>query len=114
MSEQLDIFPGPHITRGMVRTSDPPTSIEAAATVEPFTNALQRMVYQAIAESLVPVTAETVERLPRFSELGPSTVRKRISELYQAKRIVQAGKQKNSRGCSMILWTINPGATNGT
>lgn len=71
---------------GMVRQGDVDTSVDAAHRIRPHLGRLQREVYQAALE-LYEATADTpftdgeVERLPKFADCAPTTVRKRLGEL---------------------------------
>jgi hypothetical protein len=75
-----------------VRRDDPATSREAAARIRPQVRALHRAVWDAI-ETTGPVglTDRELEILPQFAQYGPSTVRKRRSELYQLGHLAAAG-----------------------
>ena len=85
----------------MTRVNDHDTSIEAAASVEPKRTALQLRVLAILAGG--PMTAGEMECLPALRHLAPSTVRKRISELYQLDVIEKRGRGI-WRGSSMTLW----------
>lgn len=74
----------------MFRSSDPETSREAAAKVAPHVTKLQARVLDAFRKH-GPMCAKRAERLAEFSDLGFSTVRKRISELHQAGHLVRSG-----------------------
>lgn len=97
----------PHDARRMVRRDAPDTSIAAAAAVQRSMTALHALVLQAIDEDFAgAATAEQVETLGRFSDRGPSTIRKRISELAQMGRLVEDGTRLNSRGLPMKLYRV--------
>jgi hypothetical protein len=66
----------------MVHRSDLPTSVGAAIRLVPRLGAL----------------------LPQFESYGPSTIRKRRSELYQAGELERSGVHRNSRGQTMTVW----------
>ena len=53
------------------------------------------------------MTDEELNQLPEFSEYGPTTVRKRRTELYQAGLVEQYSVKRNSRGVKMIVWNIS-------
>lgn len=91
------------INPGMVHTDDPSTSYQAAEKLMPKLHALHECVLNAF-EAEGPMTDEELEELPQFAAYGPSTIRKRRSELYQAGKVTQTGKRKNSRGQNMIVW----------
>lgn len=89
--------------RGMVHRGDPLTSVESAIVIARKANALHELVAQAIRER-GPMTDEELERLPLFRGFGPSTVRKRRSELYQAGVLKSVSTKRNSRGRPMLVW----------
>lgn len=70
-------------------------------------SALHQSVLDALADG--PMTDEMLERLPQFSGLAPSTVRKRRSELAELGYIRRHGVTRNSRGRSMVVWASNHG-----
>jgi hypothetical protein len=88
---------------GMVRAGGHHTSVDAAAAIEPKRTALHVRVLEAF-EQLGPMTDEALERLPQFADYGPSTIRKRRSELYEQGALAVRGDTVNSRGRKMILW----------
>jgi hypothetical protein len=90
--------------RGMVHTGDPSTSYAAARAVKPSITELQYAIVQVLA--VYSMTAEELETLECFKHLGPSTVRKRVSELYHLGVIEPVGKKRNSRNCLMIVWRM--------
>jgi hypothetical protein len=100
--KQGDLFNAPDV-RGMVHRADPQTSIEAAAAIEPRRTELHAKVLQAIAE-YGPMTDEELEDLEDFWGYGPSTIRKRRSELYQQGALVIVGERVNSRHKKMLVW----------
>jgi hypothetical protein len=89
--------------RGMVHADPHTTEIAAAEKIVPR---LRDLHLKVLGELKVcgPMTDEQLERLPAFANYGPSTVRKRRSELYQAGFIEPCGEQQNSRGISMKIW----------
>jgi hypothetical protein len=98
-----DVLPASDIT-GMVRRGDHHTSVDAAVVVERKRNGLHEAVLRAFDE-YGPMTDETLERLDRFKDCGPSTIRKRRSELYKEfGLLVVHGETRNSRGRKMIVW----------
>ena len=92
---------------GMVRREGPSTSVAAAKILVRGVTALQRRVLDAFQEH-GPMTDEELERLPTFSQYGPTTVHKRRTELYQAGLVEQHSIKRNSRGVKMIVWNISP------
>ena len=93
-------------TRGMVRSNDPDTSYAAARAVSRKLNELHFRILAALRTNDKPMTAEQLERLPQFADFGPSTVRKRVSELAHMGKVLEAGMATNSRGRSMILYRL--------
>lgn len=80
---------------GMSRRTDPQTSRAAALAILPGLNELQRRVLEAYAD-LGAMTAKECEALPRFRDLGFSTVRKRASELVKVGAL-EATDEKRDR-----------------
>jgi hypothetical protein len=89
----------------MVHRDDPPTSIEAAATIERHRTELHVRVLAAFRRH-GPMTDEQLEELPEFDGYGPSTIRKRRSELYHAQQLVAVGERRNARNCKMLVWAV--------
>ena len=83
------------------------TEAKAAEAVLRGVSALQQQVLDAFDE-FHQLTAEQCERLPCFAHLAPSTVRKRISELAQAGKLVAAGERLNSRAKPITVWKRAP------
>jgi hypothetical protein len=90
---------------GMVHAHDPETSAEAAERIAPKRTELHQRVLDAFAQH-GHMTDERLEQLPIFANYGPSTIRKRRSELYQQGALEIVGKEKNSRGQSMMVWRL--------
>ncbi len=86
----------------MTRAGDHATSVEAARRVTENLSRLQHQVLDAFRE-LGPMTDGQLETLPRFKGQGPSTIRKRRSELYQAGLLVKAGRDTQR---SMVIWAL--------
>ena len=97
----LDL-PAPNL-RGMVHGDDPYTSIEAALAVERRRTELHQRVLRAFSEH-GPMTDGELEQLPEFAGYGPSTLRKRRSELSQQHALVAVGERRNERNCKMLVW----------
>lgn len=89
----------------MVRQGDHETSTAAAEKVVKFRNRLQESVLEAFRE-LGDMTDWTLENLDRFRTYGPSTIRKRRSELYQLGLLKAVGKQRRDNGIPMTIWSI--------
>lgn len=90
--------------RGMTHHDDPYTSHEAAAAIERRRTELHEKVLEAF-DAHGAMTDEDLEQLPEFVEYGPSTIRKRRSELLQAGAIIAIGDRRNSRGRRMLIWS---------
>jgi hypothetical protein len=97
MDAQLSLLMPP-----AARRLDPPTCI--APSAQKLTD-LHNQVLDAFDE-YGSMTDEQLERLPQFSSYGPSTIRKRRSELYVMGRLMQAGEKVNTRGRRMIVWRL--------
>ena len=76
----------------MYRKNDHDTSIEAARVVAEFRTVLQQQIFEVL--QVRPMTDGELENLPQFMSYGPSTVRKRRSELYQAGLIRESGERR--------------------
>ena len=76
------------------RTTDPETSHEAAQRITAKLSQLQARVLEAVADfGAHGATAREVETLDAFADCGPSTVRKRLSELATAKKLHTVGRR---------------------
>jgi len=102
MNEQLSLFSP---VRGMVRNPDHSTSVEAAEKLAGGLSVLQRKVLLAFKLN-GPMTDQELERLPEFAEFGPSTIRKRRSELLQSLQLVADGVKLNDHGVKMKVWRV--------
>ena len=89
---------------GMVHADDPYTSIDAAIVVARRRSELHEKVLAAFVR-YGSMTDEQLENLPEFHEYGPSTIRKRRSELFQQHALVAVGDRTNTRGRKMLMWT---------
>lgn len=92
--------------RGMVHRDDPQTSVEAARDINQCKTELHKQVLQAFTTH-GPMNDHQLENLAEFRHYGPSTIRKRRSELYQAGRLRETGTGRNPRGKKMIIWGLN-------
>jgi hypothetical protein len=90
---------------GMVRHGDPSTAKAAAGAVAQHRTELHKLVLEAL-RTHGPMTDEDLEQLPQFKDYGPSTIRKRRSELFESKDVLSSGARKNSRNRPMIVWKI--------
>jgi hypothetical protein len=95
MDSQLSLIVPPG-----VRHFDHPTSVAPDGR---RLNELHREVLSAF-EAHGRLTDEELERLPQFGCYGPSTIRKRRSELYLMGQLVRVGERNNSRGRRMVVW----------
>lgn len=93
--------------RGMVHHGDPYTSEEAAVDVLSFRTELHQRVRDAF-KAHPRLTDEELEQLEEFTSYGPSTIRKRRSELFQAGELRSCGDKRNSRGKKMLIWELVP------
>jgi hypothetical protein len=105
MSEHPNLFGEVIAEYFPVRWDSPSTSREAAASIAPVRTALHQAVLDALTAG-GPMTDEQLERLPQFAHLGPSTIRKRRSELFQQGAVVAVGESRNSRGRLMLVWGV--------
>jgi hypothetical protein len=90
---------------GMVHADDPYTSIDAATVIAHRRNELHEKVLAAFAH-YGSMTDEQLETLPEFHDYGPSTIRKRRSELFQQHALVAVGDVVNTRGRRMLVWSL--------
>jgi hypothetical protein len=105
-AEDDDDDPPPDL-RGMTHHDDPYTSLDAAATIARHRTELHARVLQAFLEH-GPMTDAELEQLPEFHGYGPSTLRKRRSELYHAHDLAAIGERRNARNCKMLVWSVRP------
>jgi len=90
----------------MVRRGDHDTSHEAAARVLPKLTALHQAVLAALdAAGARGLTDRELEQLPQFAHYGPSTIRKRRSELYQGGILTHRGTRDG-----LMVWVRLAGA----
>lgn len=97
----------PNYIAGMVRNPDHATSVQAAVSLGPKLRELQQKVLEAVRDH-GPVNDWDLENMSSFSSYGPSTIRKRRSELYHAGLLVKVGTKANPNGRSMTLWGVHP------
>jgi uncharacterized protein YcaQ len=84
----------------MVRGTDAVESQRAACDVLGKLTAIQTQIVR-ILKAEGPQNARELEVRDEFRDLGVSTVRKRISELFHAGRIIQAGRRDG-----MAIWDV--------
>lgn len=104
MPDLFDWTPPPDLI-GMHRHPDHDTSIAAAAKVFEFRSDLQREIYEVLL--IGPATDGELEVMDRFAAYGPSTVRKRRSELFQA-GLLRKKTGADARRGGMTVWEIDP------
>ena len=85
--------------------NDPVTSVAAAVALQPRLSRLHKQVMAAL-KAHGPMIDTELEELPQFRGYGPSTLRKRRSELFQAGYLRRVAVRRNSRGQKMIAWGI--------
>ena len=105
MTTELDMFTDLHgtLVPKLNHSCDPPASFEAADRLKPDLSRLQALVLQAFSVH-GPMTDEELELLPEFNAYGPSTIRKRRSELFHLRKLCSTGEKKNLRGFNMTIW----------
>lgn len=107
--KQGDIFDDariqPETIAGMVHRDDLHTARDAAAAIVPKLTRLHDQVLAAFRRR-GRMTDEALEGLDEFATYGPSTIRKRRSELAARGDLVAVGDQRNSRGRKMLIWAI--------
>lgn len=88
--------------RGMVRGEGSIESQRAAVDVKQDCAWIRwRLMQILVAEG--PQTARALETRNEFRHFGPSTVRKRLTELKQAGQIAQVGREDK-----MAVWSVAP------
>lgn len=100
----LPLFDAPDL-RGMVHRDDPHTSSAAAEVIARRRTELHEKVLAAF-ERYGAMTDEDLEQLDEFRGYGPSTIRKRRSELFHQQALVSVGERLNSRGRTMLVWAL--------
>ncbi len=101
--EQAVINTPTRLLRGSVRGSDPIESQGAAIRALEHQTWLQKELLHIIATE-GPQTAKELESRASYRALGPSTVRKRLSELRHAGHIAQVevdGEKQRREGCAV-------------
>ena len=93
--------PEKHVLSGMIRRGDCVTSIAAAESILNIVSGLRHEIYELLSTK-GPMTDEELEK--SFTGYGPSTVRKRRSELYHLGLLETAGTRINKRHRPMFLW----------
>lgn len=85
----------------LIRLPSHSTSVEAAQSILPCRTVLQAQILNALIVH-GPMTDGELEKLEQFKDYGPSTVRKRRSELYQDGKVL-ATEERRDR---MIVWRV--------
>lgn len=80
-----------------VRRNDPQTAAEAVVRVASHVSELQERIVAELRAG-GPRTAKELEQLEAFAGCSPSTVRKRVSELWHRGVIVDTGNKRD--GCT--------------
>lgn len=79
----------------LIRIPSPSTSVEAAKSILPCRTVLQKQIL-TILRVQGPMTAGELEQMSCFAHYGPSTVRKRVTELKDdLHAIVETGEVRN-------------------
>lgn len=99
MTDSIDLFT--LADQRMVRIPSHETSIDAAKSVLPCRTVLQSQILSALKVH-GPMTDGELESLPQFSVYGPSTVRKRRSELFHDGRVRLTGERRDR----MNVWEV--------
>ena len=79
----------------LARATDPATSHQAAEAIAGDLSKLQALVLEAF-HRYGEMTARRAERLPEFEAYGFSTIRKRVSELHRAGRLLAVGTERRA------------------
>lgn len=87
-------------TRGMVRNSNPETSVKAAVKVIAKQSKLHEAIL-SVLKSEGPLNDRELENRPEFWTYAPSTVRKRRTELYQAGLVESCGEKDG-----LTVWRV--------
>lgn len=96
----------PHDARRMVRRDGKDTEVAAAARTQLRMNEKRQAVLEAVHELGGAATAEQAERLPQFATWGPSSVRKRLTDLKDMGHLIEDGTRLNSRSLPMTLYRV--------
>jgi hypothetical protein len=101
------MFDEPDPIKGMVPRYAWQTEKDAALAIARHCKTkLQRQIIQAF-KTHGAMTDEELENLPQFTHYGPTTVKKRRTELFQMGMVINTGRTKaNSRGIHMIIWDL--------
>jgi DNA-binding MarR family transcriptional regulator len=97
----------------MARATDPAPSHDTADHFAPATlSRLQGLVLAAVGRRQ-PVHARDLERDPAFADLGPSTVRKRVTELVRAGLVERHDEVRVGRS-TLTRWRLSRRVTQHT
>lgn len=89
--------------RRMVHRHPKATEVAAAERIEGRLSVLQATVLHAF-QTRGAMTDEQLETLDVFAQYGPSTIRKRRSELFAMGKLQIVGEATNTRGQRMKIW----------
>lgn len=104
--KQTELFSHNDVSvKGMVHAGDPSTSHEAAHGINQCKTKLHQRVLAAF-QTFGAMTDGELEAIPEFASYGPSTLRKRRSELFQLGRLKVKAKRRNGRGFNMVVWDL--------
>lgn len=104
--------PLPDVVGELSRANDAATSRTTADAIHGKLSELQVRVLEAIRQH-GPIDAAALEDLPRFASLAPSTVRKRVTELVRAGRVVEYDVKKRPGRGSISRWVVAGGPDHG-
>lgn len=96
----FDLFDPAHVRR-MVHFAAHRTEVDAAVKIARKVNALHELVMAAFREHGT-LTDRELERLPAFAHLGPSTARKRRSELFQLGQLISTTERRDG----LTVWRL--------
>src|SRR5262245_13356519 len=102
--QQQDLFTD---IKGMVHRAPLSTEVAAAEFIARKRTELHDRCLRAFRK-FGPMTDAELETLDEFATYGPSTIRKRRSELYQYGVLEICGERRNDRGRPMKVWQITP------
>lgn len=102
---QFNLFECEQSIKGMVHSDDPSTSVVAANSINQCKSRLHQKVMDAFG-IYGSMTDSELEGLDEFKDYGPSTIRKRRSELYQSGKLEVCGERNNNRGFKMLVWKV--------
>lgn len=87
-----------YVRPGLARRYDPATSHEAAEKVGRKLTELESLVIGAY-DDVGNMSGKECERLDRFKDMAPSTIRHRVTDLHRKGRLQLTGERRD--GCSV-------------